>query len=144
MGAGASANIAREDAQQLIRLLCWVARVPEPSVTWTARAVRGCYMTPVPRRLPRGRIVVGPRVRDGLAAVIHETAHHVVSMRQPRLTVAEWRRQHSWRNGRRTWHGPIFVETLRELAAVWYGDASLYPWETEYRSLRAAGRSADR
>jgi len=140
MGRGVQHSIKREDAEQLIRFLCWRSRVPEPSsVAWLTRAVRGCYKTPIPRRLPRGQIVVGPRVRDGLAAVIHETAHHVVSMRQPRLTVAEWRRQNSWRNGPRIHHGPVFIETLRELAQAWYGDAKFYPWETEYRSLRAAG-----
>lgn len=140
MGRGTQSDIGREDAEQLIRFLCWTARVSEPSeVRWLARAVRGHYACPIPRKLPHGRIVVGPHVRDGLAAVIHETAHHVVAMRQPRLTIAEWRRR-SWRQGQRVWHGPVFLETLQELARAWYGDASLYPWETEYRSLRAAGR----
>lgn len=90
---------------------------------------------------------MGPRIRDGLAAVIHEVAHHVVSMRAPKLTVRERQmallRQRRGRD-RFVHHGPVFLGTLRELVGYWYGDPEAYPWETEYRSLRAAGASREK
>jgi hypothetical protein len=145
VGAGRGESIDRTDAEQLIAFLCWRASVPRPKLAWAARAVRGSYRLPIPYKAPRGVINIGPKVRDGLAAVIHEVAHHVVSMRAPKLTRRE--RQLALLRRRRgverfVQHGPVFVETLTELAGYWYGDPAHYPWHTEYRSLRAAGAKA--
>jgi hypothetical protein len=145
MGSGKAHGIDRTDAEQLIAYLCWRAGVPRPKVSWSGRHVRGSYTGPVPYKAPRGTVHVGPRIRDGLAGVIHEVAHHVVAMRGPKLTRRE--RETARRGlarlgrgaGQFVHHGPTFVATLTELAAQWYGDPALYPWHTEYRSVRAAG-----
>lgn len=56
-------------------------------------------------------IAIGPRIRDGL---------------YPGL------------RGRRSWHGPTFIDTLKELVVAWYGSMDGYAWETEYASIRKA------
>jgi hypothetical protein len=134
MGNGRQQGIAREDAGQLVRYLCWRAKVGPVAVDWNGRHVRGQHKP--------GRIAIGPRIRDGLAAVIHEVAHHVVAERsgETRRRKYKYRALYPGLRGPRVVHGPLFVAVLRELAGYWYGDPARYPWETEYRSIRAAGK----
>ncbi len=133
-----SAGIRREDAGQLVRYLCWRARVPAPRVDWHGRSVRGSYLSAGGRRGGRvGAIKIGPRIRTGLAGVIHEVAHHVVSRRQP-LTRKQ-RRRVIYQRGH-SHHGGGFTEVLIELAGYWYGDPAGYPWGSEYRTVAAGAR----
>lgn len=146
----APAAVLQEDALAVVLFLCWRAKVRPPRVAWSRRNVRGMQRTSyTPKGHRRAMIALGPVMRNGgtIAATLHEVAHHVLSMRAPRLTARE---RQAWRfgvnrglKGRRVLHGPAFVETLTELARAWYGDAALYPWEAEYRSLRAAGRGRE-
>lgn len=133
MGRGKPTDLKHADAVQCVRLLCAVTEVPEPDVNWSARNVRGSYQD---WRGKFGTINVGPRVSDGIAAVIHEVAHHHIAMNTPRPSRAE-RRWQAMHRQRRTIHGRRFVETLTALATAWYGDPMLYPWETEYSTVAA-------
>ena len=141
MGSGKACSLSLQDATDCVRLLCAVAEIAEPRINWGSRNVRGCYQE---RKGRFGTICVGPRVRDGIAAVIHEVAHHWDAMRRPRLSRAE-RRWHamSGRGSRRIHHGAQFVASLTALAAAWYGDPLLYPWETEYKTVAAGAPRKD-
>jgi hypothetical protein len=34
-------------------------------------------------------------------------------------------------------HGTAFCKILAEVTQAWYGDASKYPWQVEYREVKA-------
>jgi len=63
---------------------------------------------------------VGMRAWRGVeASLIHEVAHLVAYPRE--------RNRH---------HDAAFMLALTEVAEAWYGDASRYPWQSEYASVR--------
>ena len=140
-------NATRDEIECVIKVVCWRAKVKPPKLSWSGRNVRGCYY-PTDQR-----VCLGPEMRNGgnVAATMHELAHHVVHMRAPRLTKREQRRYpglhrysgdyfRGWTRSQKVSHGLVFVDTLKELATLWYGDVSLYPWDHEYRSLRGEGK----
>jgi len=131
--------MTKTDALQLVRYLCWRSKVDEPSeVTWTTRAVRGCYTMPIHRKLPRGRIACGPRAWiSPEAQILHEVAHHICAMRSPKrqLTRRERRESRGLHVYGKVVHGPWFTETLIELAEHWHGDVTAYPWKDEYAGV---------
>lgn len=140
----------KDEAISMANLLCWRAGVAPCRVDWSTRHTRGCY------RPDQKAIKVGPRAWGSVEAqLIHEVAHHVTMERgakargvaipkRPAARRAFYRkypglRQVTWSDGKRwarVFHGPTFVETLKELAALWYGDAKRYDWANEYRSIR--------
>lgn len=161
-------TILQTDTEQMVLFLCWRAGVKPCRVDWSARHVRGCYR-PDQAAIKVGPSDRGAAIK-GLNRILHEVAHHVVHARGaeargvkipkrpaaraafyrkfPGLRPVGWERLSAassknvavWKRWGAIHHGPVFVETLRELASHWYGDATAYPWEDEYRSIRAAGR----
>jgi len=109
--------MTKEQAAQAIKLLCERFDVPVPILDWTGHSRNG--------RAWKDRIQVGPNCWRGVEpALVHEVTH-VVCLAQ----------------GNNHGHGPKFWTVLESIAKVWYGDATLYPWRTEYKAGKSyAGR----
>lgn len=60
--------------------------------------------------------------------LLHEFAHYLAHSRS------------HFRPHRTGDHGPAFHRALTDVAEAWYGDPYLYPWHTEYASLRSGPR----
>lgn len=91
-------------AQELLTRVSLIFSVPAPSLEFSTRGkVFGRY------HYDKHQIVIGPRGRD-VATVLHEFAHHVVTVR-----AGEERKP----------HGKEFKEVLRELCWMAYGIYSL-------------------
>lgn len=111
-------RMTQEQAKKAIRLICTRFLAPVPQLQWDGRQRNGRAWLHI--------IKIGPNCwRGAETTMIHEISH-VIAMHH---------------NGVRTGHGPVFWKVLESVAAVWYGDASLYPWHTEYRAGKSyAGR----
>ncbi len=100
-------SICLEDetqAQELLKRLSLIFSVPMPSIEFSTRGqMFGRY------HYDKQRMVIGPRGCN-VATVLHEFAHHVVTVRA---------------GGERQPHGKEFKEVLRELCWMAYGIYSL-------------------
>ena len=110
-------SMNKEQAARAIKLLCERFGAPVPRLDWSGRSRNG--------RAWKDRIQIGPRCWRGVeAALVHEVAHIV-----------------GYAKGKNHGHGPKFWTALESIAKVWYGDAALYPWRTEYKAGKGyAGR----
>lgn len=103
--------MTKEQAERAVKLLCERFGEPAPRVDWSRRIRRGRAWSKLWTTRPR--IQIGPRCWRGIEpAIVHEVAHIVSPDRG---------------------HGLRFWQTLEQVAKAWYGDASLYPWRTEYK-----------
>lgn len=126
-----------DEAQIVVAMILGKLEVqPLPLLSWSLRPKRGRYEQGP--RFPNGKIAAGPRCwRGEVPALLHEIAHHVAWMRGGDVPRGGFTLRHRKRVVR---HGPVFITALRDVAAVWYRQSTDgYPWETEYKSLRAAG-----
>jgi hypothetical protein len=106
------------EAEMILTSLAEEFRLAVPELVWSNRNRRGKY-----QRRPH-RIITGPRAwRGTVSSLLHEFAHALA-----------WRRSPGCRS-----HGKEFKEALHDTVAFWYGDATKYPWDTEYRSVYAYG-----
>lgn len=147
MSRGRAVN--QEEAIAMVNLLCWKLNLKPVPVQWVNRKTgRGHYEPPKKRKLPLGQISFSQPVDE--MAVVHEVAHYVVNARAPKYTKREMRRYSGLRRGYqqapgwgessrrnpKSWHGPAFVDTIKELATIWWGDWKRYPWIGEYASVK--------
>lgn len=131
----------KADAISMVNVLCWKMGLPSVPVNWQERTRdAGAHYTPPKKGFPLGWVYLNNKQDEWV--VVHEVAHYVVQQRAPKYSKRE-RRQFSGLRGRRftrgVAHGPVFVETLKEVAAIWYGDFRRYPWKNEYKTLRHHG-----
>lgn len=77
--------------------------------------------------IPRPELIPVRTKRTVEVKLLHEFTHHLVTMR--------------WQQGRgpNDTHGQIFQQHLWNVVHAWLGDASKYPWETEYDKVRVYG-----
>ena len=111
--------MTKEQAQRAIELLCERFGEPAPMLHWSHRSSNGRAWSK--HWTTRPRIQIGPRCWRGVeSAMVHEVAHIISPV---------------------PGHGLKFWQSLEKVAAAWYGDATRYPWKTEYASGKAyAGR----
>lgn len=78
-------------------------------------------------RPSRDEIHLGSKCWAGVSTVLHEYAHALCDKRHGRIT----------RTVRRKFHGKEFCDCLKEISIFFYGDASKYPYQKEYKHVQA-------
>jgi hypothetical protein len=115
------------EAREIIAALSAHFSVPEAYLQWVPWSKNGRYLT------HSKRIQCGPNCwRGAVPALLHEFAHHLHHVRNGHDLRFD-------KNGNR-WHdhhGRRFMECLADVVVAYYSDISLYPWHTEYRSIRS-------
>lgn len=121
------AGLAKSEAVEMLGILAREFDIPAPSLSWSQRVKRGSahYL--------RNLIVAGPCAwRGAEACLIHEFAHILNHRRHfDGFAVRGLKRK--------SHHGAEFMQALLDTIIAWYGDASAYPWKTEYRTIAAFG-----
>lgn len=125
-----------QHAKVIIETLCCWFEVRQPKLSWSNRAKRGRY------RPSKKLVVCGPKCwRGPLSSLLHEFAHYLTDARSGfrRINVTNF---YSSKMPRRNdeHHGPAFHRALTDTAEAWFGNAKLYEWDTEYRSLKCGPR----
>jgi hypothetical protein len=115
-------RLLRPEAEEMLGILAAHFEVTVPTLRWTYRSKRGQAC------LNSWWISAGPLVWRGTTnCLLHEFAHLLAGKRALKA-------EKLIKN-----HGPEFVATLREVAEAWHGDVSRYGWNTEYKTVMAAG-----
>lgn len=131
---------AKEKCMARLESLCCLFNLPVPTLRFREEGEGGRYSFKYKRRnckvvgTARRAIYVGGKSWMGNGffprwepILLHEFAHYLTHSR------AEFRPH------RTGGHGPAFHRALTDVTTEWYGDASAYPWASEYKRLAAAG-----
>jgi hypothetical protein len=117
-----SDRLLRGEAEEMIEILAAYFNVTAPTLRWSLRSLRGQAC------LNQWWISAGPLVWRGTTnCLLHEFAHLLAGKRALRACKLI-------KN-----HGPEFIAALQEVAEAWHGDVSKYGWNTEYKTVMAAG-----
>jgi len=121
-------RLLKTEALELLAILAVHFNVPMPNLAWSIDGVRGHA------KLEQWTIFAGARSWIGTTnLLLHEFAHLLNFKRNGYGRT---------RSGARRPHGPLFIETLYEVAEAWHGDAAKYGWGLEYKTVAAAGPKA--
>lgn len=125
-------EMTMDEAAAMIMVLAKRSGLPLPRLFFrTFGATRSCAnyhshsIRFKPARRADGTMVICGKWSPASDVVLHEWTHLVA-----------WRKR-----GCRT-HGKPFMQELAVLAAAWYGDATRYQWEKEYKSILSMAQTA--
>ena len=109
----------KEQAEEIICLVCDELGIKQPRIRLHSRGMRSYYYP--------SKKLISLSIKDhplGITgSLIHELAHHA----DHEINQYPGRNRHP--------HGNRFVECLKLIAEIWYGDHALYPWRHEYKSI---------
>lgn len=116
--------MTENEIKEIITLVCAELKLRKPKLRLHYRG--GSYYYPHKRGNGLISLSLNEHPLGITNSILHELAHH-----------AEWMKNGRSRSEKHRSHGPHFKAWLKRIAEAWYGDASLYPWQHEYKSLRS-------
>jgi hypothetical protein len=129
-----------------LTLLCAEFNVPPVHLTLYRQREGERYTAGVfsSRPFQRIRLRVGSDTLYAQSVLVHEFAHYLRHLRSPLKRPMPTANSRMYgRAPRRTPHDAVFCETLVQVATAWYGKPERYPWDLEYKTVRAWAAQQD-